>query len=134
MPRHFLDHEFLGKRALYCTSIVQWPANSTQTSEIYKFTIALPHHTLFFDTKFVHESSDTCNLTFRSSHLLGNYCHRVLKPLPSLSIFLHFLESLSRVQFHTYPNFFACGFPDRWTALQMFLDLETAPPLPRYTN
>jgi hypothetical protein len=44
-------------------------------------------------------------LTFGSSCLMGSYCHPILKPLCLLSIFLHFLESLSRLQFHTYPNF-----------------------------
>jgi hypothetical protein len=130
MPRHFSDREFLGRRALYCTSIVLWPANNTQTSAIYKFVAALPHHTLFHDTQFAHESSETCNLTFGSSRLLGNYCHPILKPLRPLSIFHHFLESLSRLQFHTYPNFFACRFPDMRTALPVFLDLQTVPPPP----
>jgi len=105
MPSHFLDRGFLGRWALYCTYIVPWPANSTRTSMIYKFIAALPHHTLFHDTQFANESSETCNLTSGSSHLLGNYFHPILKPMCPISIFGHFLESLSRLQFHTYPNF-----------------------------
>ena len=112
IPIHFYVRIFLGKRALYCTSIVMWPANNTQTSAIYKLNAALPHYTLFHDTQFAHESSETCNLTFGSSRLLGNYCHPVLKPLRSLSIFLHFLESLSRFQFHNWHIF---SLADCWT-------------------
>jgi hypothetical protein len=128
MPRRFANHEFSDRWALYWNSIVLWLANSTWTSAIYKFAATLPHHTLFRDTQFAHESFETCNLTFESSHFLGSYCHLVLKPLRPLSIFHHFLESLSCLQFHTYPTFFACGFPDMRTALLVFLDLQIVPP------
>jgi hypothetical protein len=134
MPRHFSNQEFLGKRDLYCTSIVLWPANNTQTSAIYKFTSAHPHHTLFHDTQFAHEIFETYNLTFGSSRLLGNYCHPVFNPLCLLCIFRHFLESLSRPQFHTYSTFFTCGFQEKRTTLPVFFDLQIDPLLPRYSN
>jgi len=64
MPRHFLGRGFPGRRPLYCTSIVLWPTNNTRTSSIYKFIVALPHHTMFRDTQFSHESYEACNCGF----------------------------------------------------------------------
>jgi hypothetical protein len=112
MPRHFSNRRLLGRRALYCTSTILWPANNTRTSAIYKFTAALPHHTMFRDTQFAHKIYEACNLTFGSSRLLGNYFHPILKPLCPLSILHHFLESLSHFQFHTYP---ICSLADSRT-------------------
>jgi len=111
MARHFSDRGLLVRRALYFTSIVLWPANNTQTSAIYKFTATLPHHTIFCDTHFSHKSSEG-NSTFGSSRLLGNYFHPILKPLHPLSILHHFLESLSRFQFHNWHIF---SLADCWT-------------------
>jgi hypothetical protein len=87
-------------------------------------------------------------LTFGSSRLLGNYCHPILKPLCPLSIFHHFLESLSRLQFHTYPNFsladsriggvhfhcsLTCKQPPGFRDIQIDFQTPTSTPLPCYT-
>jgi hypothetical protein len=87
-------------------------------------------------------------LTFGSSRLPGNYCHPILKPLRLLSIFFHFLESLSCLQFHTYPNFslagsrtggvhfqcsLTCEQPPDLRDIQIDFRTSTSAPLPCYT-
>jgi hypothetical protein len=76
---HFFDHGFPGRWALDCTSIVFLPKNNTQTSAIYKLTVGLPHHPLFYVTHFSLKSYEPYNLTVGASRLLGNPCQLILK-------------------------------------------------------
>ena len=94
---HFFNHEFPGWKAQNCASIVLCPTNNTQSSAIYKLTAGLSHHALFRVTHFSLKSSETYNLTFGKSRLLGNHRHPSLKLVRPLSILAHFIEYLSRI-------------------------------------